>query len=108
MAHNHDTFKTACGPDCPGRNAHAKEPRFVFPPALASVVTYEVWEQETGKEPYRRHERGYSDPRAPQRIADGYNDEQVWLDRYEPDHTKPTRRFFVVRATTAFEEVERT
>lgn len=74
-------------------------------------VTYEVWEQKRGKhgwmDPVRRHsgERYFPTPDGPQKIAADYNEDQKFHDRYLAPGSEPTRRFFVVKATTTFEEI---
>lgn len=68
-------------------------------------VTYEVWEQRRGQDAQRRHERGFTKPGMPQKIADDFTEDQKWLDRYQPEGSEPSTRYFVVKATTTFEEV---
>jgi hypothetical protein len=72
--------------------------------------TYEVWEQSRTKDGWqpltRRHPGNQSLPlNAAKHLADDYNEDQKYHDRYLPEGSEPSTRYVVVKATTTFEEM---
>lgn len=74
---------------------------------LPDEITFSVWEENlpsgSKKARIRESDQDFSEPRIPLMLAKQYNEEEAMLAKLE--WRDVATRYFVVKATTAFEEM---